>query len=120
MSVFLAIVAFLLSFFFSLLTGYWSSDTYLPDLLAHFDLAQFTYRYFPNIHWFHLSGAGTPYVFLYPATLYLFEAGLRALTHWDMQAIAYGVIFGSIFLAGLWTALAVRLVTKSWLLSLQP
>lgn len=116
--IFLILFAFVLCFYFSLLFNFWSEYGFLPDSLSHYDIADFTFRYFPHTSWINQIGCGTPFLLLWPKGLYLLEAGLRALTHWDMQAILFGAIFGSIFLAGIWTALAIRVATKSWLLSL--
>lgn len=107
-----------LCFLFSLLFNFWADYGYLPDTLFHYELAHYVSQYFPHIDWVYRWACGTPFFLIYPKALYLMEAGFRYLTHLDMQLIAFGAIFSGIFLASVWTILAIKVATGSWLLGL--
>src|SRR4030042_3168960 len=116
--IFVFLFALAICLLFSFLLNFWGDYGFFPDTLVHYDLAAFYSKYFPHINWWNFWGPGMPMLFFYPKILYIFETALRALTHWDMQAIVFGAIFTAIFLSAVFTALSIRIVTKSWLLSL--
>jgi hypothetical protein len=116
--IFLIIFTFSTAGLFSILSGFWYKYGYLVDTLHHYNWAVFFSRHFPHTNWFHLWGGGAPFIFMYPPTIYFVELAVRTLTNLDMQLIAFAGIFLGFTLAGFWTALAIKIATGSWLLSL--
>jgi hypothetical protein len=116
--IFLILFTFAVCFSFSVVFGFWVNLGYVVDTLHHYNWAVFFSRHFPYVNWFHLQGCGAPFIFLYSPVIYLLELAVRTITKLDLQTVAFGAIFLGFTLSGLWTALAVRIATKSWLLSL--
>lgn len=107
-------VCFLLSLYFN----FWADYGYWVDTLWNYSHIDYYLDYFPHINWYLRLGAGSPDIIHYPPYIFLLNAILIKLTGLEMQTVGFGMIAGSIFLASVWTGLAIRVATGSWLLSL--
>lgn len=107
-------VCLLLSIYFN----FWADYGYWIDTLWNYMHIDYYLDYFPYINWYHRWGLGSPDIIHYPPYIFLINAALVRLTGLEMQTVGFGIIFSSIFLASVWTGLAIRVTTGSWLLSL--
>jgi len=107
-------VCLLLSIYFN----FWADYGYWVDTLWNYMHIDYYLDYFPHINWYLRWGAGVPDIINYQPYTFLLVAGLVKATGLEMQTIGFMLIFSGIFLASIWTGLAIRVATGSWLLSL--